>query len=87
MQSLPWGRTGGEGAKHAERSAGDAVHVGQAEADEDDDGEDDGGDDARLVAQRQAEDDVGRRASAARVSHRLQAKPASASRGWKRRWG
>ena len=64
-------RTGGEGAEHAERGAGDAVHVGQAETDEDDDGEDDGGDDARLVAQRQAEDDVGRRAGAAGVSDGL----------------
>ncbi len=68
------GRTSGEGAQHAERSAGDAVHVGQAEADEDDDGEDDGGDDARLVAQCQAEDDVGRRARAASVRHRLRVK-------------
>ena len=68
----PERRTSGEGAEHAERGAGDSVHVGQAEADEDDDGEHDGGDDARLVAQRQAEDDVGRRAGAACVSDGLQ---------------
>ena len=64
--------TSGEGAEHAEGGAGDAVHVGQGEGDVDDDGQHEGGHNARLIAERQAEDDVGGRAGAAGLRNGLQ---------------
>lgn len=64
-------RTRGEGAQHAKRGAGDAVHVRQAEGDVDDDGQHNSRHDARLVAQSQTKDDVGGGTGAARLSHRL----------------
>ena len=64
-------RTGAHGGEHAERGAGDAVHVGEREGDVDGDRDDQAGHDGALVAQRQAEDDVGCRARAAGVRHVL----------------
>ena len=65
------GLTSGKGVEHAQGSAGNAKHVGQAEADENADGDDQAGDDGRLVAQRQAKDDVGGGTSATRIRHFL----------------
>ncbi len=64
-------RTSAHGGEHAQGGAGDAVHVGQREADVDADGDDEAGDDGGLVAQRQAKDDVSGGTSAASVSHIL----------------
>jgi len=58
-------------AQHAQCSGGNAVHASQAVAGVDGAANGDGGDDAGLVAEGQAKDDVGGRASAAGVSHVL----------------
>mmetsp|Transcript_9173 Transcript_9173/g.22841 ORF Transcript_9173/g.22841 Transcript_9173/m.22841 type:complete len:837 (+) Transcript_9173:48-2558(+) len=54
---------GGEGREHAEGSDGDTVGVAEREREEDDDGEDHDRDDGRLVAKREAVDDVSRGAA------------------------
>lgn len=64
-------RTSAHGGEHAQGGAGNAVHVGQREADVDADGDHEAGNDGGLVAQRKAEDNVSGSASAARVSHIL----------------
>mmetsp|Transcript_23301 Transcript_23301/g.58399 ORF Transcript_23301/g.58399 Transcript_23301/m.58399 type:complete len:762 (-) Transcript_23301:280-2565(-) len=53
------GEAGGEVGEHAEGGERDAVHAGRLEGEEDDDGDDDDGEDARVVAKREAIDDVG----------------------------
>ena len=63
-----------QGGEHAQGCTGDSEHVGQGEADEDGNGDDDAGDDGRLVAEGQAEDDVGGGSGAASISHVLQEK-------------
>mmetsp|Transcript_7225 Transcript_7225/g.19662 ORF Transcript_7225/g.19662 Transcript_7225/m.19662 type:complete len:320 (+) Transcript_7225:651-1610(+) len=63
------GQAGGKRAEEAEGSEGDAVHAALGERDESDDGDDGDGDDGGLVAEGKAVDDVGRRASLARLRH------------------
>ena len=63
--------TSSKGAEHAEGGAGDTIHVGEGEGYVDDNGQHHGGDDARLVAKRQAEDDVGGCTGAACLRDRL----------------
>ena len=59
------------GGQHAQRSAGNAVHVGQGEGHVDADGDDEAGENGRLVAKGQAKDDICGGTSAARVGHVL----------------